>query len=420
LLQGKISSFFLLLVVFSLPISGRIFIITLWPWIFFLLLESFINRGKQWSGLKMVPTTVFFLPGLFLLLLISMLWTENKVEGWNHIGRSALMIIFPILLGFDKTLATDKRRMPNLLKSYTYGALVSLLVLVINALIYSISFNNGSIEFNPHINHWEHAFFHDRFSVLIHPTYYGMMILMAAVICINEVRKNNFFSKSPLWPVLFAVSLIGSLFLISSRSMIFASAMVIAWFILMRIQDKIIRIGSFVAVLVTLIFLGSLHPRFNKFLELLREQDGSVSYSRLLTETNRSKTWKASFSLVKEYPVLGVGIGDVKDSISKIYLEEEYFDKSQNYLNCHNQFLETWLGVGIVGVLLLIVILAYPLLISQFYNKYLYWSFLIISLTGFLFESLLNRLWGVAFFSIFYTLLTGTNKITSKVKVKSP
>ena len=43
-----------------------------------------------------------------------------------------------------------------------------------------------------------------------------------------------------------------------------------------------------------------------------------------MKETNRGKTWHTSYSLIKEYPVLGVGIGDVKDSLSKIYLEEEY------------------------------------------------------------------------------------------------
>ncbi|MBA7570037.1 hypothetical protein ES708_11782 [subsurface metagenome] len=406
LMQSKISSFFLLVVIFLLSISRELFIIAIWPWIFFLLLESLLTKWSQWSGLKTVPVTVFLLPGLFLLLLISLLWTKNQSEGWNHIGRSALMIILPILLGFDKTLASDKRRIQNLLKSYVFGALVSLLFLIIYALICSLSFSGGRIEINPHISDWEHAFFYNNFSFLIHPTYYGMMVLMAAVICLNEVRKNNLFSGSPLWPALLGASFISSLFLISSRIMILASVIVIAWFLFVKIPDKRIRLGSVIAVLVTLVFFASLHPRFGNFRELLREQNISVSYFRLLKESDRGKAWQTSFSLVKEYPILGLGIGDVKDSLSRLYMEEEYFDESQNYLNCHNQFLETWLGVGILGPLFLIIILVYPLLTSQYNNPYLYWSFFLISLTGFLSESLLNRLWGVAFFSVFYILLT--------------
>ena len=137
-----------------------------------------------------------------------------------------------------------------------------------------------------------------------------------------------------------------------------------------------------------------------------------------MEETDRGKAWQASFSLIKEYPVLGLGIGDIRDSLSKLYLEEEYFDETQNYLNCHNQFLETWLGVGVLGLIFLIIILVYPLVVSQYFNAYLYGSFLLISITGFLSESILDRLWGVAFFSIFYTLLTRKYTSISIVNTK--
>jgi len=394
-----------MVVIFFLPISRELFVIALWPWILFLLVESILTGWKRWLSPKSVPYAVYFLPGLFLILMISLFWTSNLNEGWNHIGRSALLIIFPLLLGFDKTLIDDRKRMQNILKIFVFGTATSLIFLVIYALNYSLSISDAGLEFNPQISSWEHAFFYNHFSVLIHPTYFGLMVLMAVAICINEIRRNNIFSKSQLWPVILSIGLLSSILLISSRTVIIAAVFTIGWFALIKIPKRRIHMLSVASGLIALLFVASMHPRFNEIREIVKTSDNGV-FSQLIENTDRGKTWHASISLIRKNPALGLGIGDVVDSLTRLYLEENYFDESQNYLNCHNQFLETWLDAGIAGFLLLLTMLIFPFMSSGSMNRHLYGSFFLIILIGFMFESLLNRLWGVAFISIFYILLS--------------
>ena len=88
------------------------------------------------------------------------------------------------------------------------------------------------------------------------------------------------------------------------------------------------------------------------------------------------------------------------------YDELGLFEDSNKSLNCHNQFLEIWMELGILGVIVMFVLLFYPIVTRTYYHKFLYGSLVIISIIAFLSESVLNRLWGIAFFVIFYTILT--------------
>ncbi|MFC2098668.1 O-antigen ligase family protein [Bacteroidota bacterium] len=403
--QGKISALFLLIVVFFMPISRELFIIALWPWIFFLLLESLLYGWNRWFSFKEVRYSVYLLPGMFLLMLISLLWTRNQPEGWHQIGRSMLLIIFPLLLGFDKTISANGRRLQNILKTYVFGSILSLLLLVVYALKYSLSFSDGKLLFDPYISSWEHVFFYNHFSVLIHPTYYGMMILMSAAICLSQLKRNSIFSWPHIWTIILAIIFLSSLYLISSRTILIGSVIIIGWFVFINITNKILRFSSVFSILIIIVLVIGLHPRFAVQREIITNQNDSL-INQIIEKTDRGKTWYVSAKLIGENPLLGLGIGDVVDDLTRAYHDEGYFEDSSTYFNCHNQFLETWLGLGISGVILLIGMLVYPFLSPNRINWQLYGSFFILVLIGFSSESQLNRIWGVAFFSLFYILLT--------------
>jgi O-antigen ligase len=404
--DGRISFFFLVLLVFVLPLSREVFVITLWPWILFRLLESLLSRRFAGKLLQKDNLTLHFLPALFVLLSISMLWTTNIDAGSGHLGRSLLMVLMPLFLGTDTRITQNPARVRTLLKSYVMGATATLLFLWIYAIIYSLSLEGGRIVFDPLVRNWEHAFFYEGFSFLIQPTYFGILILMAAAICLGEIRPGNLFARSPFWPAVLAVLFIGSLFFISSRAMIIAGIFIVLYFMLVKISNKRLVAISMIAALLIMFSMASLHPRFSHFRDLLTVERGLLSYDRLRESTDRGKTWETSYLLIREHPVLGVGIGDVKDEMINKYNELDYFEDSERYLNCHNQFLESWLAGGLAVVILLVLMLFYPLAMKKIQGRFLYGSFLIICLTAFLFESVLNRLWGVAFFSVFYLLLS--------------
>ena len=156
--------------------------------------------------------------------------------------------------------------------------------------------------------------------------------------------------------------------------------------------------------------VASLHPRFANLRGLITEETGIFSYNQFKESTDRGRTWEASFLLIKNNLVFGVGIGDVKDSMTAKYLELDYYSESDPYLNAHNQFMESWLAAGVGGFILLVLMLLSPFVGNNNHNRFLFGSFLLICFSAFLFESVLNRLWGVAFFTIFYLLLTSPVK----------
>jgi len=414
--DGRLSFLFLMIAIFFLPVSRELFIIALWPWILFRILEGVFRKGFPGKLYQKDHISLYFLPAYFLLMLLSVLWTNNISEGMGHVGRSMLMILFPLILGTDIKIMQDRSRIRQLLKSYVFGATLTLVSLWIYAITYSISFEGGSLSFNPLVRDWENAFFYDAFSFLIHPTYFGMMILMAAAVSLNELKPDNLFAKSLLWPVLMVILFIGSLFFISSRAMIGAAIAIVLYDMVIRISNKKVLVITLIISVLILFSMASLHPRFSHLRNMLTEETGIFSYDQLRESTDRGKTWEASLLLIKKNPVFGVGIGDVKDSMTGKYLELGFYSESDHYLNCHNQFLESWLAVGVGGLLLLLLMLLYPLLRMKLHSRFLFGSFVIVCLIAFLFESALSRLWGVAFFSFFFLLLTSTTKSETLIK----
>ncbi|MFH2143882.1 MAG: hypothetical protein ABIJ97_15770, partial [Bacteroidota bacterium] len=112
----------------------------------------------------------------------------------------------------------------------------------------------------------------------------------------------------------------------------------------------------------------------------------------------------------------GVGIGDVKNELIDQYLKNNNFNLAEQKLNAHNQYLETTIGLGITGVAILIIVLFIP-----FFRKknYILYSFLILIIVNFLFESMLNTQAGVTFFAFFYALLIRSDDRADLVSSKT-
>ncbi|KKK72418.1 hypothetical protein LCGC14_2904070, partial [marine sediment metagenome] len=340
----------------------------------------------------------------FIILLISLSWTENKSEGFDHLGRSIVLLIIPLVLGLGSNHVYTKQNFNTLLRSFVFGVLVSTIVLWAFAFLYSFSFEGGTVSFDSSVDKWDSIFFYSNFSFMIHPTYFGMMLLMAAWIVLNQIKKGNIFSKSIFWPILMSGYLLSLLYLISSRAMMLAGIFLLVWFAVNWIPNRK-NLGLLLLISVGLLTgIAVMHPRLQYVINRFRISESELSYEMIENLNERGQIWHASYLLIKHKPIYGYGIGDVKDTLIGMYDELEFFEEEGDYLNCHNQFLETWIAVGFIGVILLIILLFYPLLNRKVADNPHYIGFLIICLTAFLFESILNRLWGIAFFALFYTL----------------
>ncbi len=405
ILHYHITFYLFLLVVVSISVSRNIFIISLWPWILSWILEGNFKEkfNKRIFHREFLPFWSILM--LFAFYSLSLLWSENKSYGVRNISEMVTLVIVPFFMVFSSDRLSDPKNLKLILQAYLSGLLISSFYLIVIALTRSLAFNNWKISFHPMINDWESVFFNNNFTYLIHPSYYAMMLIMAISFCLNDIQKGFLFGRKTIIPIILSIYFTIIVFLTQSRAAFIALFVIAIYFLFnykIRISVKVLILS--VIILASLAYLGTAF-RFRALREnlvLTSEPDGST-----ISNFNiRYRIWKSAMIIIKSNPVFGVGLGDEQNEMNKIYKENNYSNAYEKQLNCHNQFLQTWLSTGIIGLLILLYSLVSPLISSELWEKSYYLSFVLIVVVMFLFESMFERVWGVAFFSIFYSLLT--------------
>ncbi len=75
----------------------------------------------------------------------------------------------------------------------------------------------------------------------------------------------------------------------------------------------------------------------------------------------RVAIWRSGKDLILRHPLLGVGTGDVQDSLQQAYESRKfYFASRYNRYNLHNQYLQTLAAFGIYGLVILLTVMIVP------------------------------------------------------------
>jgi O-antigen ligase len=102
--------------------------------------------------------------------------------------------------------------------------------------------------------------------------------------------------------------------------------------------------------------------------------------------------------------LLGVGTGDTQGELNRGWRRIE-LDQVVPGLNAHNQYLQTYLAIGLVGGAILLLALLIPLVLAMRHGELLYVQFLVLVLLCFLTESYLIRQHGAMFYATVNALL---------------
>jgi O-Antigen ligase len=112
---------------------------------------------------------------------------------------------------------------------------------------------------------------------------------------------------------------------------------------------------------------------------------------------------KAAREILKTHWLLGVGIGDVDIHFQKYYEQTHSKLLPENRLRSHNQFVSTWIALGIIGLLVMLGIFIAPLL-KKTKRDYFLWITLCALAVAFTFEDMLETQAGATIFALFYAL----------------
>ena len=391
--------------------------ISLLPYLLWFAGLAWLLEGKLLLKIKNAFTNkilifyfVLFLV-FYLLHLLSVFNSANSKEAWFDIQVKLALVVFPFIVFTSNDLI--KKKTNNILIALLTGTIIAVLICLINSLFQSFNITDGHLVFQTHPfnQDWNNYFLGNYFSIFHHPSYFAMFIgLSIAIVFYLGFSKRDIVNLQRWQYFLLLIFLSVALFLVSSRAGLIIWVMIIIYYFISNLagkytfNDKILSFLPLVLLAGVFVFLLINGNRFKVVADEISaiEKDGQKSECQGSSEI-RVVMWEKALEIIKENPLLGIGNGDVKEKLQRNAEIEGYSMVKDRNFNVHNQYLETWMGIGIFGFIVLLLLIFMPLFFRS--RHYLLPYLIIILSTSFLFESMLNRLAGVMFFSFFLSLL---------------
>lgn len=177
-------------------------------------------------------------------------------------------------------------------------------------------------------------------------------------------------------------------------------------------------IGLLLALLVVITITYKILPSpFNRFKTAISVTTSAEKIDKSDAESTavRILIWKESIKIIKKHIWLGVSPANVNQELLAAYQQNGLTGALAKRLNAHNQFLQTFIGTGIIGFVLLLLITLFLIVYSFIKKNYILMLFSILISLNFMVESMLQAQAGFTFFVFFLcTLLKYDLKEISK------
>jgi len=413
-INGIIYNFYphlLAFLVFTVPVNYRFTLYTLG--VSFVLAVYMIVKDGCFNDIlknRLVVGVVM----LWLFFAFSLTYTSNLRYGLNDIFQKISMVFLPLVL---IPIARKPGNKSSLVKnSFLFGILVSSLFFIARAFVNSTLITPVGIFFkpNPVGVPWENYFFYERFVSPHHPTYYSMYLALG-IVFIAEKIKHLSRLKVKVYFYLFWLYLLVVTYFTSSKIgivlSIIISFLLLVW--VLKRKGKIV-ITTFFAIFIVLgVFLihnnYRLRSSINNVAKYLNGSrvDDEIAKQGLV----RFEIWRVFPKVFDDNSLLfGTGIGDVKKELVAVYDKNNIKYARDVQLNAHNQYIQTLVSVGVIGLGILLSILGYAFWLAYRKRDMVLFLFLIIISVNFMFESVLERVFGVIFFVFFLLFLSSKSE----------
>lgn len=411
----KLELLFTLVLLFVFPFG-----IDFLPYLIWMIGLAWLFKG----GYKTIKLTLndkgnsiilVFILTFYILHLIGFIYTDNIHEGLLDLQVKLSLILFPIFLFRGDNLY--HKNFNTLLSAFVAGTIISAVTCYLVALYHTIQIENNSITFNLHPpEEYQLTWFaYKYFSLFHHPSYFATyLILSLSVFIYRIVDKSHSGRQWKYFNIAGIIFISVTLFIISSRTGILTWGIILIYFFVKEISRRKRIIMNWLYLFSLIILTGIIlsltlwEKRFQSIQSELSSRYNPEEGIEIGSAGLRLILWDEALTLIKSNWIFGIGPGDVKDELHKRAIKENFEQVAEKNLNIHNQYLETFLGLGLPGILLLIALFLIPLIYKPGMNHYIFPYFLLIISINFIFESMLDRLGGVAFFSFFYSLFVFT------------
>ncbi len=344
--------------------------------------------------------------GLLYLLYVTGVSYSSQLKGQEgaffDLEVKMSLLIFPLLFSSIDFGPFRKNFFNRVLGSFVIGSLFSGLLLIGFS---SFEFFNGKGDWN--------LFFYTKLSHWQHPSYFALYYAFSIAVILVRLIGNFEISRRERYFYFILILCFQLLIVIlSSKAGILAVAIMYLVILLYLFVKKNLGISNrfwapvflFISLSLLLIMFPQSYGRFVNAKSAV-EHETSLPTDTKESSAARILVWKSAFEVIKANPVIGVGTGDVKQELRKVYKEKKIEGAYEDHLNAHNQFIQTTVALGVLGLLVLVLGFLMPTIYSFKRNSLLYLLFLVLAGFHFLVESMLERQAGVVFYAFFNSLL---------------
>jgi O-antigen ligase len=389
-LELLLAGFFFVLINFS-KLAG--------PYILLLVIVTLVNFFKRTIVFQLNKFSLLFAM-LYVTYAVGVIWTENIDQASKYLENKAVFLLFPFLLAFRKPTGFNIQIIYWGLISATLFAFVYGVYLGIPCYIQHLSF--------------PYCFLKSHLSPFMHPTYMSVFALLSMVSA-YFLYKEGSIKRLTLFGLIGVLALYTLLLmsLAGLLSILILGAILFLVYLKNRFSVKIMIGFTLVAIslLVVLIFkapfirddineTAQTSERYfkspEKFIQQLSESPSS-SETRLVM-------WSITCEEIAKHP-FGVGTGNVDIYLGKNIRAKGNSTFADKQYNPHNQFLQTQLEIGIVGLLILIFITIGGVIYGVKKRNVLLIVLFSSLLLNSLFESMLQLQAGIIFYLYFFMLI---------------
>lgn len=448
---------FLALFAFFVPISWRIATYVMIGLFISCILKGIFEEGFKINKLQYKNKAVYFISMAFwAIYAVSFLYSDNSIEARIQIGKKLSFLLFPLFFLTSDLSYLTKEKVRTIMYCFVSGILTLFIVNLIWA-GYDVIFN----EKDPiRITSYYKFFKTNAVLETPHRAHFSMFTCLGLVFCFTEFFKSKSI-KIKIFNFISAVILFILPFFVTSRAgilcMILLFIILLSWLIFIKKETKTGIIAGLTILSFLMISYFAFPKSINRFTEAIdkvRDGNGDIR----LTLRNSCK------NILEENLIFGVGVGDRNDITMKAHYEYrdqlttdilnavnadslflqkgdkelycEYADTTYKYvndlfdkdkyafihddlaefrsignciirkLNAHNQYSDTIIAVGILGLIPLLVLFLAPVYLWIKNKKFdiIFFSLLFIITFNCLFESVFERQMGIMFFAFFYFL----------------
>ena len=357
-----------------------------------LMLQQFKNEKYLW-----------LLPAFYGLHVLGVLWSKNYAQAGLDLQIKMTLLLLPIILS---SFQIDALLLNKVRRYFIGGVLVSCIYLL--AIAFYSYFKTGKAT----------VFFYSELSdSIMHPTYFSLYLNAALLFVFHEMLLSS--HRRTIWMgAAFMIVFFVMIVLLSARTAEATAFISLLVMIVLYWKQK----GSyrfiypllfvFAVAIVSQVLLLKYSNRFSQ-VEVAVKNTEPVSASSYNSTTGRIEIWKETISILPQYWMIGTGTGDVKDVLNTTYHENNFSYGYEKSLNTHNQYLQSFLALGIIGLLLFVLAISIPWFMRSNYHPLLLMLLFIFALNC-LTESMLEAQRGAIFFALMISIFGRKIELNSK------